>query len=84
MYTEFLECLTSFMDKEDIKANEPMSKHTSFRVGGPARVFLTVRSEEILRKVLIILQEKNLSYFVDLVKLFIAFAIDKRSGAEYN
>ena len=64
MYTEFLECLTSFMDKEDIKANEPMSKHTSFRVGGPARVFLTVRSEEILRKVLIILQEKNLSYFV--------------------
>lgn len=64
MYTEFLEYLTSFMDKEDIKINEPMNKHTSFRVGGPAKVFLTVRTEEILKKVLKALGEKNLSYFV--------------------
>ena len=39
MYTDFLEHLTSFMEKEDIKVNEPMKKHTSFRVGGPAKVF---------------------------------------------
>ena len=64
MYTEFLQCLTSFMDKEDIKINEPMNKHTSFRVGGPAKVFLTVRTEEVLKKVLKALEEKNLSYFV--------------------
>lgn len=64
MYTEFLEYLISFMDKKDIKINEPMNKHTSFRVGGPAKVFLTVRTEEILRKVLKALGEKDLSYFV--------------------
>ena len=56
MYTEFIEYLTSFMDKDDIKTNEPMNKHTSFRVGGPARVFLTIRSEEILSKTLFLLR----------------------------
>lgn len=64
MYTEFLEHLTSFMDKEDIKLNEPMKKHTSFRVGGPAKVFLVVHSEEILGKVLLSLKERTLPYFV--------------------
>ena len=64
MYTEFLEHLTSFMDKEDIKTNEPMSKHTSFRVGGPAKVFLVVRSEDILSKVLSALSTRKFPYFV--------------------
>ena len=64
MYTEFLEHLTSFMNKEDIKTNEPMSKHTSFRVGGPARVFLTIHCEEILSKVLRALNDRKLPYFV--------------------
>lgn len=64
MYTEFLEHLTSFMDKEDIKLNEPMKKHTSFRVGGPAKVFLVVHSEEILSKILLSLKERKLPYFV--------------------
>ena len=64
MYTEFLEHLASFMNQEDIKLNEPMKKHTSFRVGGPAKVFLTVHSEEILTKILVAVNEKKLPYFV--------------------
>ena len=64
MYREFLEYLSSFMDKEDIKTNEPMNKHTSFRVGGPAKIFLTVRSQEVLSKILRVIKERNLSYFV--------------------
>lgn len=64
MYTEFLEHLTSFMDKEDIKINEPMKKHTSFRVGGPTKVFLTIHSEEVLAKIMMELKERNLPYFV--------------------
>ena len=64
MYTEFLEYLASFMNQEDIKLNEPMKKHTSFRVGGPAKVFLTVHSEEILSKILMAVNERNLPYFV--------------------
>jgi len=64
MYREFLEYLSSFMDKEDIKINEPMSKHTSFRVGGPAKIFLTVHSEEVLSRILIEVKERNLPYFM--------------------
>ena len=64
MYKDFLEYLTSFMDKEDIKINEPMNKHTSFRVGGPAKVFLTIHSEEILSKILVTLKDKKIPYFI--------------------
>ena len=64
MYTDFAKQLTSFMNPEDIRLEEPMKNHTSFRVGGPAKVFLTVRSEEILTKVLKMLKESKLSYFV--------------------
>lgn len=64
MYTEFLEHLTSFMNQEDIKINEPMKKHTSFRVGGPAKFFLVVHSEEILAQILLAVNERNLPYFV--------------------
>ena len=45
MYTDFLKEIASYMKEEDIKTDELMSKHTSFRVGGPAKVFLTVHSE---------------------------------------
>lgn len=64
MYTKFLEHLNSFMKDEDIKLNEPMKKHTSFRVGGPAKLFLTVHSEEILAKIMSALMEYKIPYFV--------------------
>ena len=64
MYAEFLEYVTSFVDKADIKTDEPMNKHTSFRVGGPAKVFLTVRSKEVLSKILKAIKERKLPYFV--------------------
>ena len=42
MDTNFLNEINSFMDQEDIKIDEMMNKHTSFRVGGPAKIFLIV------------------------------------------
>lgn len=64
MYIDFAKQLASFMNQEDIKLEEPMKNHTSFRVGGPAKIFLNIRSEEILSKVLLMLKEKQLPYFV--------------------
>lgn len=64
MYTDFLKEITSFMEAEDIKIDEMMNKHTSFRVGGPAKVFLTVHSEESLRNILLALKRYELPYFV--------------------
>ena len=64
MYTDFLKEIASFMEAEDIKIDEMMSKHTSFRVGGPAKVFLTVHSEESLRNILLALKRYEFPYFV--------------------
>ena len=64
MYTDFLKEIASFIEAEDIKIDEMMNKHTSFRVGGPAKVFLTVHSEEKLRNILLALKRHELPYFV--------------------
>ena len=64
MYTDFLNEIASFMKAEDIKTDEIMSQHTTFRVGGAAKVFLTIHSEEDLRNIFLILKKQNLPYFV--------------------
>ena len=43
---------------------EPMSKHTNFRIGGPAKWFVEVRSVEELKKVLAVVSENGLAMFV--------------------
>ena len=63
MYTDFGKQLTSFMDQKDIRLDEPMKDHTSFRIGGPAKLFLNIRSESILKKVLLLLREREIPYF---------------------
>ncbi|MBR5596212.1 MAG: UDP-N-acetylmuramate dehydrogenase [Lachnospiraceae bacterium] len=64
MYINFLKEIEDYVNHEDIKMNEMMQKHTSFRVGGPAKIFLTIRSREILRKIILSLKNYNLPYFV--------------------
>ena len=57
--------LENILGKENVKYNEPMSKHTSFRVGGNADIFATVDSEEKLTKVVEI--AKNTSMPITIV-----------------
>jgi UDP-N-acetylmuramate dehydrogenase len=47
-----------------ILENEPMSKHTSFKVGGPARYFVKAESLDDLKKALNMACEKGLPYFI--------------------
>ena len=47
-----------------ILENEPMSKHTSFKVGGPARFFLKAENLDDLKKALSLAQEKDIPYFI--------------------
>ena len=39
------ELLEKILGKENIKYNEPMSKHTTFKIGGKADIFAKVHSE---------------------------------------
>lgn len=44
--------------------DEPMCRHTSFRIGGAAKYFVTVTKEDILIKLLSFLQMKGQQYYV--------------------
>ena len=47
-----------------ILENEPMCKHTSFKVGGPARYFAKVESIDDLKSAFAFAREKGLPYFI--------------------
>lgn len=56
--------LLKIIDKKDILIDEPMSKHTSFKVGGPADYFITIRNIDILKKVQKLVKEENIPFFI--------------------
>jgi UDP-N-acetylmuramate dehydrogenase len=47
-----------------LKENLPMSQHTNFRIGGPARWFCEVRTIEQIKQVLLIAHQNDLKHFV--------------------
>lgn len=58
------ECLLNIIDKDDIKLDEPMKKHISFRVGGPADILVKPRTEEQIINIIKLLKAKNVPYLV--------------------
>src|SRR5574344_850562 len=44
--------IAEIVEKDNVFINEPMSKHTSFKVGGNADIFAKIDSEHKLRKIL--------------------------------
>lgn len=51
-------------DKDNIKIDEPMNKHISFKVGGPADILVKPSSEEELSGILKLIKEENIPYLV--------------------
>ena len=43
--------------------NEPMTKHTSYGIGGPARAYITPADQEDLAMILRFAQENNIPTF---------------------
>lgn len=56
--------LESILSKEDILQEEPMSKHTTFRIGGPVDFLVTPRSMEEVSNVVTFCKEDNIPYYV--------------------
>lgn len=59
-YSNLIKCIP----KEKILKNEIMSKHTSFKVGGPVDLFITVETIEQLKYTIKILKHQNIEYKV--------------------
>ena len=64
MNKEFMEGLQNILCGEAIFLNEDMKKHTSFKIGGPAEVFLEIGSIEELIKVTNYCKKEGADFFV--------------------
>lgn len=56
--------ISEIIPAERIKYNEPLANHTSFNIGGPADVFVTVENEEELAKAINFVKAENIRYFL--------------------
>lgn len=52
------------MEIGEVKTGEPLSRHTSFRIGGPATVFVEPNSLDGVVEVLNWVRDQNLPYFI--------------------
>mgnify|MGYP001624049941 FL=1 len=57
---KFCACLGS----DNVYRNEPMRKHTTFRIGGPADFYLCPHSAKEIQKAVAICREEELPYFI--------------------
>jgi len=60
IYSKMLE----FLSKEQIYLKEPMSKHTSFKIGGPADIFVKPKNIDELKNIIKIAKENNIQITV--------------------
>ena len=52
-----------FMSNESVLVDEPMAKHTSFKIGGPADILLLPKSAEEIQKIILVCNEKGIPFF---------------------
>lgn len=64
MNQEIKQRFCELLGEEKVLIGEPMNRHTTFRIGGPADYFLIPETVEEIRKVLEICKEEKLPYFV--------------------
>lgn len=57
---EIAKSLENIISKDLIKTNEPMKNHTSFKIGGPAEIYIKITSIEELQKVLEFAKKENI------------------------
>jgi len=56
--------MLKFLSEEQIYLNEPMSKHTSFKIGGPADIFVKPKNTDELKNIIKIAKENNIQITV--------------------
>jgi len=61
---KIIERFSNLLGNEKVRINEPMNRHTTFRIGGPADYFLLPSSSEEVKGILEICKEESLQYFI--------------------
>ncbi|WP_017753285.1 UDP-N-acetylmuramate dehydrogenase [Clostridium tyrobutyricum] len=63
-FRDFSNDLIKILDEKDIKIDEPMSGHTSFKVGGPADILITPESADQVLDAVKLCKSKNVPYYI--------------------
>ena len=56
--------LTQMLGEERVRVKEPMALHTTFRIGGPADYYVSVKNAEELQRVLACLKEEGEPWYI--------------------
>ena len=64
MDQSFIKEIEAFADKGALILGEPLCSHTTFRVGGKADAFLSVRNEEQLKKAVLLCKEYGVPFLI--------------------
>lgn len=64
MKTQFYNELAEIVNEEQILIDEPMKKHTTFRIGGNADYFVKVSEAEQVQKIIALCNSENVPYYI--------------------
>ena len=64
MDKSFINEIEAFATKGELILGEPLCNHTTFRVGGKADAFLSVKNEEQLKKTILLCKEYNVPFLI--------------------
>ena len=64
MEKNFYDQLIQIIDKEYVLKNEPMSRHTTFRVGGNADYYVMPPSVESIQRLIALCKKENVSFYI--------------------
>lgn len=64
MTKQYIERFRELTEPERVLVNEPMAKHTTFRVGGPAECLIEIQSAEEIRAIIEVCQKEEIPWFV--------------------
>lgn len=60
----FKTCLIHCIEEEKIQEYEPMSRHTTFRIGGPARYFVQPENAEEVQRLIAACKGEQIPYYI--------------------
>lgn len=64
MNQEFLNQICSIVGSDNVCMDEPMKKHTTFRIGGPADYYVTPHSRDEIAQVIAACRESKIPYYI--------------------
>lgn len=64
MNQEFWNQMCGIVGSDHVSADEPMKKHTTFRIGGPADYYVTPHSKNEIAQVIAACRKENIPYYI--------------------